>query len=289
MRLRARSLLSHQEGPARIFSISADQRIRNLMVGQQGADLVVRLRTPRTTRNGTPAYQVEDVFDAPEEREVQVAIEGDHVQITIDGRVCVQDTLPPNSLRDWDTCFPVVLGNEVTGDRPWIGEITQAEVHVGRLTVDCLQPRALYLPAHYWAGKYIQGWCYLHLNNLDSVFLFDALQNLLGFLPLGFSIAWIRRARMPVLAAAVASGVVSLAIECADRILHACSVTARSVAESDGRHHRRAGCQTACDFFSFFQRACARDINRSRIPGKNSGLVYCGTSLRGYEKISRWA
>ncbi len=52
-----------QSGPARIVSVSATPHFRNLTLGQEGQDLVVRIRTPGTGLNGTlPEYIVPDFF-----------------------------------------------------------------------------------------------------------------------------------------------------------------------------------------------------------------------------------
>jgi glycopeptide antibiotics resistance protein len=52
-----------QSGPARIVSISQDYGRRNFTLGQSGADLIVRLRTPLTGENGVnPEFAFPDVF-----------------------------------------------------------------------------------------------------------------------------------------------------------------------------------------------------------------------------------
>jgi len=52
-----------QTGPARIVSLSADAFRRNLTIGQDGADLIIRLRTPATGGNGMkPELDIPDVF-----------------------------------------------------------------------------------------------------------------------------------------------------------------------------------------------------------------------------------
>jgi hypothetical protein len=52
-----------QSGPARIVSVSATPHFRNLTLGQEAQDLVVRIRTPGTGLNGTlPEYIFPDFF-----------------------------------------------------------------------------------------------------------------------------------------------------------------------------------------------------------------------------------
>jgi hypothetical protein len=52
--LRVRSLDLSQRGPVRIFTVSEDPWHRNITLGQDGDNPVVRLRTPGTDANGQP-------------------------------------------------------------------------------------------------------------------------------------------------------------------------------------------------------------------------------------------
>lgn len=53
----------YQTGPARIVSLSTDVFHRNLTIGQDGTDLIIRLRTPATGDDGSqPELDVPDVF-----------------------------------------------------------------------------------------------------------------------------------------------------------------------------------------------------------------------------------
>ena len=62
-----------QEGPARIISLSATPYARNLTIGQDGGDLVVRLRTPFTGANGrAPELHVAGALAEP--RPVRLAL-----------------------------------------------------------------------------------------------------------------------------------------------------------------------------------------------------------------------
>lgn len=61
--LALQSASERQFGPARVVSLSNGPFQRNLTVGQQGADLIVRLRTPFSNLNGTqPEFVMADVF-----------------------------------------------------------------------------------------------------------------------------------------------------------------------------------------------------------------------------------
>lgn len=77
LRLRCASEDTNQQGPARIVSNSADPSVRNFMLGQNGSDLVIRLRTPVTGLNGSPLETaVRDVFTTEQPRDILVAYDG---------------------------------------------------------------------------------------------------------------------------------------------------------------------------------------------------------------------
>jgi hypothetical protein len=66
-----------QDGPARIITNSAQSSSANFMVGQQGADLVVRLRTPQTAPNGHALETiVPAVFSSGVTRDILVTYDG---------------------------------------------------------------------------------------------------------------------------------------------------------------------------------------------------------------------
>lgn len=66
-----------QTGPGRIVSLSVDPLHRNFTLGQEGPDLVFRLRTPFTGLNGSdPALIVPDVFSELQLRRIVVTYDG---------------------------------------------------------------------------------------------------------------------------------------------------------------------------------------------------------------------
>ncbi len=66
-----------QSGPARILSISAGTRRRNLTIGQDKTSLIVRLRTPVTGENGmTPALEAPAVFTPGRISRIAVTYDG---------------------------------------------------------------------------------------------------------------------------------------------------------------------------------------------------------------------
>jgi hypothetical protein len=86
LKLICRAANSHQEGPARIVSVSTDPYQRNLTIGQEGSALVVRIRTPLTGPNGLEPELVQpDVFDREMERTIVVTYDGSTLASYVDG------------------------------------------------------------------------------------------------------------------------------------------------------------------------------------------------------------
>ena len=84
VRIRCATADPSQTGPARIVSNSVSPLLRNFTVGQDGADLVVRVRTPLTGPNGTRAATVvPGVFANEEPRDILVAYDGTTVIVAV--------------------------------------------------------------------------------------------------------------------------------------------------------------------------------------------------------------
>jgi VanZ like protein len=74
-----------QFGPARLASISSGPHHTNLTVGQEGVDLVVRVRTPFTGDNGTsPEYVVPGVFADDGSRRLVITYRRPALSVTVD-------------------------------------------------------------------------------------------------------------------------------------------------------------------------------------------------------------
>ncbi len=77
LRVRCATDDTNQDGPARIISNSVSPYLRNFTLGQQGSDLVFRLRTPDTGVNGYPLQVfVPEVFSDHHPREILVTYDG---------------------------------------------------------------------------------------------------------------------------------------------------------------------------------------------------------------------
>ena len=132
VRLRSDGLA--QMGPARIFSLSGSPTERNLTLGQERGDLVLRLRTPRTGPNGSRHEIIaRDVIDPGRTQVIVATYDGRTARLFVDGQIVVTRPMEAGGFTNWDAGFPLVLGNEATGDRPWRGTLYDAEVHARAL------------------------------------------------------------------------------------------------------------------------------------------------------------
>jgi hypothetical protein len=129
-----------QEGPARILSYSRNTGSRNFTLGQvlYQYDFRNRALNPDISLNGTPSLQT-----YPGDEDLQPTLQ--HVVVTFDQfrgrRIYVNgrwtddlDEEDPGRLWNWDPNSRFVLGNEVTGDRQWVGKIQLVAVYDQVLT-----------------------------------------------------------------------------------------------------------------------------------------------------------
>ena len=171
---------ARQGGPARILTLSRDINCRNLTIGQEGRDLVIRLRTPNTDDNGMPPITISDVFGQSGWVTIRMDIGSERLTIWIDDVLTLDQPLPPAPLKRWDASYQLVLGNELTGDRAWLGKIARAVVAVGSTSIDYAAPGALEVPQPYW-------FFHRRFNFVPLVQTSwgDCLNNVLLFLPMG--------------------------------------------------------------------------------------------------------
>lgn len=185
------SAAPNQNGPARILTISPNPHRRDLMLGQEGSDLVLRLRTPGTSSNGTidgkPVALVANVFKEPGWVRVGVLIKPGELQIAVNDEIRVREVLSQTPLQDWNASFPMALGNELSGNRPWLGSIGRVIVRTGDTTVDYTIPSALHRPATYWSVSN-----YPKLAPFQDSSRADLVVNAFLYLPLGvpFGLCW---------------------------------------------------------------------------------------------------
>ncbi|MEE4111257.1 MAG: VanZ family protein [Desulfobacteraceae bacterium] len=133
---RVRTMEGRQEGPARIVSYSWDTSLRNFTLGQDGADLIFRLRTNGTDPNGLyPENRVADVFSTDAVQHIVVNYDLKTLRIVVNGEERLRVLYPDGGLEAWDDSYLLVLGNEVTANRPWKGQILRLAIFRRPLSV----------------------------------------------------------------------------------------------------------------------------------------------------------
>lgn len=112
-----------QTGPARILTFSNNISNRNFTLGQEKDRYDVRLRSSGTDNNGIPG--VVSKKPSVETRPTHVVytreVSGD-TKLFVDGQL-VSEEKRGSDLNNWVRGFRLAVGNELTGDRPWLGTL----------------------------------------------------------------------------------------------------------------------------------------------------------------------
>lgn len=130
---------TRQDGPARIVTISTDPSNRNFTLGQEGNKYDVRLRTTKTSNNGMPSVS------SPAN---QVKTKLTHLVYTfdqnavgtlyVDGKKVASKKIGGHT-RNWNDNYPLLIGNENTRDRPFLGQVHLVAFYRRALTPDQIQ------------------------------------------------------------------------------------------------------------------------------------------------------
>ncbi len=204
-----RTLSPDQMGPARLFTISADTYQRNLTIDQVGPDLVLRLRTHLTSSDGVPhyrQYQFRDVFATTKWRNLDLRISPRALEFTVQNKSLLSEELPLQPLESWNAKFDIAFGNEMTGDHPWLGEISTGVIRRAGKRIDCLRHCGLEKPRHYWQGRF-------KAFVFDPPMIIDALVNFVCFVPLGFVLAALHGGRGSFIVTVATCALVSFLVE----------------------------------------------------------------------------
>jgi Concanavalin A-like lectin/glucanases superfamily len=128
---------------AYVVSYSGGVMSRNATIAQRAYQYEALTRTSTTGANGAPALLTRDA-----DRDAQASLQ--HIVLTYDPvngrRLYVNgnftgdaDPRSGGSLSDWDDTFALVLGNETSNNRQWLGVIRFAAVHSRALTLTQIQ------------------------------------------------------------------------------------------------------------------------------------------------------
>ncbi len=123
-----------QDGPARIMSYARNTGSRNFMLGQTLYQYIVRNRAflEDSNNNGSPELETYDVDQDAQSTLQHVIVTYDQLlgrRIYVDGSWTEDlDPIDAGRLWNWDPSYQLVLGNEVTNDRQWLGKIRFAAI-----------------------------------------------------------------------------------------------------------------------------------------------------------------
>ena len=122
-----------QDGPARLVTISKDTSQRNFTIGQEAASLQARLRTTRTSKNGMPAIETTRLLSGETTQAVYTRDGTGHATIYVNGKKVNGQTVT-GVMSNWDSSYRLALGNELSGERPWLGTLFLVAIYNRDLT-----------------------------------------------------------------------------------------------------------------------------------------------------------
>ncbi len=111
-----------QDGPARLVTISKNISERNFTIGQKAANLQSRLRTTRTSKNGMPAIDTTPILSKKLTHAVYVRDSSGNTSLYVNGKK-VKGQMTAGAMSNWDSSYRLALGNELSGERPWLGTL----------------------------------------------------------------------------------------------------------------------------------------------------------------------
>jgi hypothetical protein len=125
---------ANQFGPARIVSLARDPYERNATLGQEKGGYSQRLRTTRTDKNGTrPSVATRSGVDPRRPTHVVYTRDADGTAcLYVNGKLLASAQVP-GDLSNWDASYRLGLANELTGDRPWLGELYAVAIYAHAL------------------------------------------------------------------------------------------------------------------------------------------------------------
>ncbi len=137
-----------QKGPARIVSISSGASERNLTLGQEGDQYIVRCRAAGTDNNGMPDLRA--AHGSVELRWTHLVFVVDKTgkaNFYVNGESQATAELG-GDFSKWDENFHLVIGNETTNDRPWKGTLRRVAIYSRALSLEEVIARGNGLVAH---------------------------------------------------------------------------------------------------------------------------------------------
>lgn len=123
-----------QDGPARILSLSVDPFNRNFTLAQDGDVFDFRLRTSSTNDNGQPSTQTQSNSVTTMLTQVAFTWSSDGIAKIYKNGSEQNSVALSGTFSSWDQGYDLALGNELSQDRPWLGEIHEVAIYCKALS-----------------------------------------------------------------------------------------------------------------------------------------------------------
>jgi len=189
VRIRLKTSSVNQSGPARIFTLSANRRERNLTIAQDEDDLILRFRTPITDDNGLiddkPIIRMDSIFSIEQWIDIQLFVNSSKLCLISGDQRKICKTISDLPLTNWESSYRLALGNELTNDRPWLGEIREATVQTDNITRNYIGSDEITVPRLFYISSHRPP----NLVPFVNSNLRDVVQNIFMYMPLGFTLA----------------------------------------------------------------------------------------------------
>ena len=126
------------QAKAYMVTYSGSDSSRNATLGQDAMQYEARARSDKTDTNGAPPLMTSVAGMVAQAALQHIVLTYDPVngqKLYVNGQSTGDvDPSGGGSLANWDDTFALVLGNETTGDRQWLGEIRFLAIHDSALT-----------------------------------------------------------------------------------------------------------------------------------------------------------
>jgi hypothetical protein len=125
----------HQTGPARIITFSSGTTSRNFTLGQEGNQLVIRLRTDNTDANAHRQQIELGALDTASPTHVTLTYRPGKLTAYFDGEQVHHSTVHQGGFDSWET-QSLLFGEEKDGNRGWSGTLEGVAVYDRALSAD---------------------------------------------------------------------------------------------------------------------------------------------------------
>lgn len=214
--MKVRSLALNQTGPARVLTFAIDHHLRNITLGQSEDSLSIVVRTKSDTGFAGPEYLVPGFFSNYAWREALIRVSSERIRVESLGEVIYDAPIDADGVvESWDPLYALSFGNELTGKRPWLGEIAKASVEVGSESFDLLDSEKVELAPTYWSARYGPRFISMVTTKPGPKLVLDYFSNFVCFIPLGFFVAVRCGSFLPIVRTIMLCGSVSLGVEVA--------------------------------------------------------------------------